>query len=115
MSAGAGTGKAAAGAASAPYVRRRPLGRCTTSPLRAWHSDGLTFHWLAAACTSITRAVAPAWRIGSQAARMDVEPPVIWRPSSGLPYSLSSAPACLTRTWPSPTSSSSATSIGIEV
>ena len=38
----------------------------------------------AAAATSISRAAAPALRIGSQLARTVVEPPVAWMPNNGL-------------------------------
>src|SRR5207253_3159403 len=69
----------------------------------------------AAADTSMVRAVAPARRNCSQLPRTDVEPPVSWTPKSGSAYSASSGGACSSRTWLRSTSSSSASSIGIDV
>ncbi len=39
-----------------------------------------TFHWLAAACSSICRAAAPQRRMGSNQWRMLREPSVSWLP-----------------------------------
>jgi len=53
-----------------------------TTPLSTTHSEVGTPKPSAAAETSIARAAAPARRIGSQASRTLVLPPVPWTPSS---------------------------------
>ncbi len=63
--AASGTGSVRAAATSSPYPSERPLLSCTTAWLRAATSATGTFQVLAAACSSIVRAVAPATRIGS--------------------------------------------------
>ena len=40
----------------------RPEALCVMTLFDTVHSEAGTFHWLAAACTSITRAVAPPMR-----------------------------------------------------
>jgi len=58
-----------------------------------------TCHRLAAALISMTLAAAPACRIGSQNARIEVDPPVIWSPaSSGCPIRLYRAAHAPSRT-----------------
>src|SRR5690349_11703434 len=52
----------AAAAARDPYVARRPLPACRTTPSLAVHVEGSTFHVCAAAATSCARTAAPAWR-----------------------------------------------------
>ncbi len=49
-------------------------------PLRTVHSATGTLNFCAAACSSIARAVAPARRMGSQASRTLVDPPVAITP-----------------------------------
>jgi hypothetical protein len=56
----AGSGKAAAAAASEPYVALRRDAACHTTPGRVVHSEAGTFHSRAAAAINIARAVAPA-------------------------------------------------------
>ena len=48
------------------------------------HSEAGTFHWLAAACTSIMRAVAPPLRTYSCEVRMPRLPPVEKSPQTRL-------------------------------
>ena len=86
-------------------------GPMTEAVLGAAMSPASTLHCRAAACTSIVRACAPAMRSLSQPSRTEVEPPVIWPPSSALMYS-SPGGAISTLTFERSTSSSSATSIG---
>src|SRR2546427_5508224 len=71
-----GTGSAAAGVASVPYVSRRPVGTWITAPRSARHVARSTFHVCAAAVTSMSRAVAPALRSGSHELRIALLPPV---------------------------------------
>ena len=59
---------------------------------------GSTCHRWAAACTSIARVAAPAWRNGFQKARMELELPVAWMPNIGLAYSFSFGGACFSST-----------------
>ena len=47
-------------------------------PTRSSHSAAGTFHVAAAAATSIARAAAPTWRIGSQLVGVAVLPPANW-------------------------------------
>ncbi len=65
---------------SSPNVARRPDREWVTTPLSTPISEDGTPHSLAAASTSIARAVAPARRISSHASAIDVLPPVIWAP-----------------------------------
>ena len=53
-------------------------------PTPATHLDAGTFHWFAAAWTSITRAVAPPWRTYSCEVRMPRLPPVEKSPQARL-------------------------------
>jgi hypothetical protein len=55
--------------------------------------------------------MAPASRSGLKKPRTEVEPPVFWKPSSGLAKRRSSGGAATTVTWLSSTSSSSAISM----
>ena len=55
-----------------------------TTPFSARQSLAATPHVSAAAEISMLRAVAPARRSGSQKPRMEVEPPVAWKPIRGL-------------------------------
>src|SRR5215813_33201 len=66
----------AAASATLPYVVLRPVGVCVMTLLAALHSAAGTLQALAAACTSITRAVAPPLRTYSFDSRMPRLPPV---------------------------------------
>src|SRR5207249_10519777 len=66
----------AAASATLPYVVVRPEGLCVTTLLAALHSEAGTLQALAAACTSIMRAVAPPLRTYSFDSRMPRLPPV---------------------------------------
>ena len=79
-----GTAICAASAASSPYFKRRPVASWTTSPSCARQDFGSTLQRLAAAATSMIRAVAPASRSGFQPPRIAFEFPVACTPSSGL-------------------------------
>src|SRR5271167_2314366 len=70
-----GTGSCDATVARLPYVAVRP-DESTTVPAFVVNVDGSTPHRFAAACTSIARAVAPAWRSGNHESRIEVLPPV---------------------------------------
>src|SRR6201987_6050246 len=76
-----GTGNAAAFSTSAPYsiLREDFLGSTPLPPI-ALHSLGGTPHVCAAAVMSISRAVAPAFRSGSQELRTLSLPPVVMSP-----------------------------------
>src|SRR6202789_236938 len=74
----------AAASATLPKVVVRPEGVCVTTLLAAVHSEAGTFHSLAAAWTSITRAVAPPLRTYSCEARMPRLPPVEKSPQARL-------------------------------
>ena len=67
---------ALAACAKAPKSACLLLRAWLTTPAATVHSLAATPHWLAAACTSIARAEAPAKRIGPQASRTLDEPPV---------------------------------------
>ena len=105
----AGTFRAAAVVASAPYDSRRDEPACTTTPRSTAHSAAGTPQVRAAAPTSISRACAEAVRSGSQRLLTLELPPVNCSPNLG------SALACSRRTDSSGTSSSSATIMGSEV
>src|SRR5260370_35474413 len=77
-----GTGNFAAAVARAPYLIRRPLAAWITSPRSARQDAGSTFHFLAAADTSMVLAVAPAWRGGCHGARAAVGLPGACPPAS---------------------------------
>ena len=66
----AGAGRAAASEASEPKLARAFVAVFTTTPFSARQIDGLEPQRSAAAATSISRAVAPALRSGSQDDRM---------------------------------------------
>src|SRR5262249_6486657 len=66
----------AAASATLPYVVVRPVSLCVMTLLAALHSSAGTPQALAAACTSITRAVAPPLRTYSLDSRMPRLPPV---------------------------------------
>jgi hypothetical protein len=85
----AGTSSFEAATATAPKPSFLPLGLCTSWPFCASTSPTGTFHWLAAACSSICRAAAPQRRIGMNQCRVLREPSVSW-----LPY-LASSPGRL--------------------
>src|SRR5262245_17611796 len=74
----------AAASATLPYVVVRPDGPCLMTLLAALHSDAGTPHPLAAAWTSITRAVAPPLRTYSLDSRMPRLPPVEKLPHAPL-------------------------------
>ena len=74
----AGTGSCAAAATKSPYPPRRPDDVCVMTPSFTASSAAATFHCLAAADTSITRAVAAAFRIWLQASAVAELPPVPW-------------------------------------
>ena len=104
-----GTSSFAASAATSPYASFLPEAWWCTAPSCARHSPALTPQRAAAAPTSISRAAAPAWRSGTKFCRTERLPSVFWSP-----YFLSPS-ACTISTWPSETSSSSASSIAIDV
>src|SRR5436190_15604561 len=76
----------------------------------ALHSVAGTFHWLAAAWTSITRAAAPPFRTYSCDSRMPRLPPVEKSPQARLRFTLSPGVGYSMRTLDQSQSSSSATS-----
>ncbi|MFT3817802.1 MAG: hypothetical protein QM750_09285 [Rubrivivax sp.] len=65
----AGGASLAATAATLPKLVRRPLAAWLITPFSARHSAAGTFHASAAACTSISRAVAPPLRARSRETR----------------------------------------------
>jgi len=110
-----GTGSFDASAASWPYEAFLPPGPVTL-PFSAFRLLASTFHFAAAADSSISRTCAPATRSFSQPSRTDVEPPVsCGPPRRALPYSLVLGGAITTCTVRTSTLSSSAISIGIDV
>src|SRR5579863_5848507 len=58
------------------------------TPFSVRQADLSTFHCVAAACKSMSRAAAPALRIGSHEDRTLELPPVPCIPNAGLKYSL---------------------------
>ena len=70
-----GTGIVAASSASSPYDALRLLAACRTALFSVVSSAAGTFQVLAAAATSIARAVAPARRSTSKFIGIDNEPP----------------------------------------
>src|SRR5208337_3803851 len=84
----------------------RSLDLCTTKCGSVVHSFGETFHCAAAAVISITRPVAPTWRIKSKLLRTECDPSVSWLPYFGSPI------ACSIFTLDQSASSSSATTSG---
>src|SRR5581483_10978974 len=78
--------------------------------LDAVHSDAGTFHWLAAACTSIRRAAAPPLRTYSCDSRMPRLPPVEKSPQARFLLTLSPGVGYSILTFDQSQSSSSATS-----
>ena len=66
---------AAAAVAIAPYPRERPLFSVEDVALRGGALGAGTFHCWAAATTSIERAAAPTWRMGSQLMGVAMLPP----------------------------------------
>src|SRR5207247_2422324 len=110
-----GTGSAAALSASAPYRRRWPLVLWMTSPFSVEHVFSSTFQDWAAAVTSIARAVPPACRRILHMPRTLLLPAVSCAPPKfGLPYLGSAGTHSVLILFQS-RSSSSATSIGIDV
>ena len=79
----------AAASATLPYVVERPVGPWVITLLAALHSEAGTFHWSAAAWTSIIRAAAPPWRTYSCDMRMPRLPPVEKSPHTRLRFTLS--------------------------
>src|SRR5258708_22168529 len=73
-----------AASATAPKVVLRPEGLCVITLLATLHSATGTFHASAAACASITRAVAPPLRTYSCDSRMPRLPPVEKSPHARL-------------------------------
>src|SRR5258706_11589486 len=107
----AGTFRFAASPASWPKVAF--LSCHETTPLETRTSAAGTFHFSAAAATSIARAAAPALRNCSQELASAVLPPVPCAgPHRRLLYFAASAGAPSTRTCDQSASSSSATSVG---
>ena len=110
-----GTGNIAALSTSAPYLIRRLLPLCTTSPFSVVSEFSGTFHVCAAAVTSMARAVAPAPRRIFHMPRTLLLPAVsCCPPKFGLPY-FASAGTHSVLIFDQSVSSSSAMSIGIEV
>src|SRR5438477_2208308 len=105
-----GTSSFAAASATWPYLSRRLLGVCVMTLFAAVHSWTGTFHWLAAAWTSITRAVAPPRRTYSCDSRMPRLPPVEKSPQARLRFTLSPGVGYSILTLDQLHSSSSATS-----
>src|SRR5258708_26156538 len=99
-----------AASATAPKVVLRPEGLCVITLLATLHSATGTFHASAAACTSITRAVAPPLRTYSCDSRMPRLPPVEKSPHGRLRLTLSPGVGYSMRTFDQLHSSSSATS-----
>ena len=81
-----GTGSFEAASASWPYASFFPPAPSTT-PFSVRSVSGFTFHWFAAACTSIARACAPAVRIWSNELHTLDDPPTIWMPKTVCTYS----------------------------
>ncbi|MFT3807381.1 MAG: hypothetical protein QM707_10975 [Arenimonas sp.] len=82
--------------------------------LAVTHSLAGTFQRVAAACTSISRALAPISRIWSKRPRVPQEPSVDMRPEEGLVYTVA-ASLGTTRILFQSASSSSATSMALAV
>jgi hypothetical protein len=74
----------AAASATLPKVVVRPDGLWVITLSAALHSDAGTFHSLAAAWISISRAAAPPWRTYSWEVRMPRLPPVDMSPHTRL-------------------------------
>src|SRR6185437_3508947 len=74
----------AAASATLPKVVVRPEGLCVITLLAALHSVAGTFHSLAAAWISISRATAPPWRTYSCDSLMPRLPPVEKLPHTRL-------------------------------
>ena len=112
-----GRGSLAALPASSPKVALRPVPVCDTTPWLTLISLAGTAHALAAAATSMARAVAPACRSCCQELATAVEPPVSWilPPIARLPYMGTWAGALSTRICSQEASSSSATIAGSPV
>ena len=110
-----GAGIRAAALAMRPKLTVRPLGTCVMTPFSARHSAAATFHLLAAAAISISRAVAPALRSSSCDARIERLPPVDMSPQARLRRRLSAGGTNSALTLLQSHSSSSATSIGSAV
>ena len=83
-----GTGSLAARSTSSPYERGGSMRHAERVPCRSCSRRREHSTSRAAAATSISRAAAPACRIGSQVVRTLALPPVDWSPNSVL------APAC---------------------
>ncbi len=79
-----GTGIFAASSTRSPYPMRRPEPAWITWPSFVDSSEEETPSLSAAAATIISRAAAPASRMGLKKPRTAVEPPVICAPSIGL-------------------------------
>src|SRR6202051_2472087 len=77
-------------------------------PFSLRHADLSTFHCAAAACSSMSRAAAPALRIGSQDERTLELPPVPCIPNAGLKYSLAAGANSVRIVFQSQSSSSAA-------
>jgi len=75
----------AASAISAPNPALLPLAAWATTPSLTVIWPTGTFHRVAAACTNIARAAAPALRSCSQELEIADEPPVSWMPKLVLP------------------------------
>jgi hypothetical protein len=73
-----GTLSRAAAPASSPKLACFPCPACASTPSVTVISPAGTFQALAAAATSMARAVAPAWRSCIQEFATAVEPPVPW-------------------------------------
>src|SRR5262245_30160157 len=78
----------AAASATLPYVVVRLEGPCVITPFATLHSEAGTPHASAAACTSITRAVAPPCRTYWCESRMPRLPPVEKSPHTRLRLTL---------------------------
>src|SRR5579871_5702773 len=77
-------------------------------PLSVRQADLSTFHCDAAACSSMSRAAAPALRIGSHEDRTLELPPVPCIPNAGLKYSLAAGANSVRIVFQSQSSSSAA-------
>src|SRR5688572_7836608 len=77
-----------AASATSPNLSLRPDAVCVMTLSAAAHSATGTFHWLAAACTSIMRAAAPPLRTYSCEVRMPRLPPVEKSPHTRFLFTL---------------------------
>ena len=90
-----GTGWRPAASASSPKPACLP-DACDSTPAATVISEAGTPQACAAAPTSMARADAPAWRIGSHRSLMLDDPPVIRMPNSRIDLAVIQPASCLT-------------------